>query len=183
MRRIAVLLSYLVAPALGMAAPAQFDAFDFSRCLHWSVTSDSYTDPTVDPAADKAFQAAVAALERLRAELGPKGEEWAIYAAFDNANPSATQKYGACKESEDRRTFQCLLGFDFPLSGTRFDRIRSKGQLPSFRCAAGCSRADIGMLHDMGYENMEGEQNLEREQLLARFSRACKGKPGQRPSS
>jgi hypothetical protein len=153
-----------------LASTKELEAFDFTRCAQWSISSDSYN--TIEPLETRKFELAQA---QLSAKLGEAAERdgWSVYSAYQTKGARTAGKYGACRSTANGNGFECLAGFDFPIAGQKFTLARSRGKLPTLRCIAGCGASGIAAIHDMGYENMEGETNVEQGANVKRFAREC----------
>ena len=169
MRTVATVFLWLGLGGDAVSATTEFEAFDFRHCIHWAISSDSYN--TIEPLETRRFQAADV---QMRTLLGSAAsDDWSIFSAHEVNGRSTDGKYGACRQMRNGRSFECLAGFDFPLTGNKFIRSKSKGQLPTLVCAVGCKGASVHTLHDMGYESMEGETNIEHKQIAKQFEKKC----------
>ena len=152
------------------SANSELEAFDFVRCEHWSISSDSVG--STDPVQARKRAAAQA---HLVSRLGQAAESlgWWIFVATKMDNPDGADRYGACRLTNDGKRFECIDGSAFPLAGLSFVLGRSKGKLSTYVCAATCKAGTIKAVHDMGYENMEGETNVEQIRNASTFAKKC----------
>ena len=174
-----VVLAILFCSSSAFAAVTYLEAFDFKNCLHWHAT-------TVGGGDSPAYKAAsILADSQPDSHLNRKIIEWTTYetgrtpfvyvAGTHTNNKKHVEKFGVCyyQTATKKSHFRCLPSQDFPFAGATYQAIKSKGRLPTFQCVKGC----IGVpefIHDMGYENMEGETNVEAERAQSRFRKICK---------
>jgi len=161
----------LLFPLAANAAHDELEVFDFRLCVNWSISTD-------------VSQRQGASYTRIKAlrDQRSDGADWGIYEAEASNGPSqaSTYKHGLCRwlfsnKNEHRSSaFTCLGGGDFPIAGLTFSKIKQKGALPSFKCTKGCTASSVEMLHDMGYENEEGQENVEYLQNHSRFQKLCR---------
>lgn len=177
-----VYLAFLFAvPAFGESA--NFEAFDFKNCLHWTITNEMHgNDLRNEP---KQYIAALELANRQpysrhkpmsadefdRMYRDHPGEVVVAYSAYayDKKKRMDIEKYGVCNHPD---RIACLPKQDFPLAGASFKEIRSKGALATLVCVTGCTGVPA-TLHDMGYETMDGERNIEQEAALRKFRKMC----------
>ncbi len=181
MRTIAYLALMLATPAFG--EESNYEAFDFRNCLHWNITNTMHGDDL-----SKEPERYIAALnlanrqpysrhktmsnvEFERMYRDHSDEVVVVYSAYayDKNKKKDIEKYGVCNYTAG---FTCLPNQDFPLAGASYKAIRSKGELVTSVCVAGCTGAPAA-IHDMGYETMDGERNIEREAAQKKFRKIC----------
>jgi hypothetical protein len=173
----------LSTPAFG--EPANFEAFDFKNCLHWTITNEMHGDDLRNE--PKQYIAALelanrqpysrhktmSAVEFDRMYKDHFYEVVIVYSALAHGirSKKVIEKYGVCRFTNPPG-IACLPNQDFPLAGAQYTKTRSKGDLPTLRCVAGCEGSPA-VIHDMGYENMGNEKNIEQEAALRRFTKVC----------
>ena len=187
MKAVAYLVLMLATSAFG--EPANYEAFDFKNCLHWNITNEMHGDDLKNE--PKQYIAALelanrqpysrhkimSAEELTRMYEAHPYEMVIVYSAYayEKKSKKDIEEYGVCRGNHPTG-IACLPNQHFPLAGARYKEIRSKGPLATLVCVAGCTGAPA-TIHDMGYENMEGEKNIEREAALRKFRKMCGGAP------
>jgi hypothetical protein len=174
-----VAMAILFCSSGAFAAVTYLEAFDFENCLHWHVTTDGGGD-------SPAYKAARNLADRQPdSHLNRTITEWTTYetgrtpfvyvAGARTGNNKYIEKFGVCyyQTATKKSSFRCLQIQDFPFAGATYQEIKSKGQLPTLQCIKGCIRVPA-FIHDMGYENMEGETNVEAERAQSKFRKICK---------
>ena len=183
--KTAACLVLMLAASAAFGEPSNYEAFDFKNCLHWEITNEMHGDDLSQES--KKYIAALNLANRQLYSLHKKMsaieydqiykdhlyETVAVYSAYayDKKNKKDVDKYGVCKP-QPPRGIKCLPKQDFPLSGASYQVARSKGDLPTLRCEAGCTGVPA-TIHDMGYEAMDGERNIEQEAALRKFNKMC----------
>jgi hypothetical protein len=178
-KAVASMVLVLASPAFG--APAYYEAFDFKSCLHWKINNEIHGDDLSQES--KQYIAALELEKRqpyswhkfMSAKVQTRMTEADSYKlvvvhsayAYDSKTKKYFEKYGVCNNG-----IACLPNQDFPLAGASYKKIRSKGALTTLGCVAGCTDAPA-TIHDMGYENMDGERNIEQEANLEKFRKVC----------
>jgi hypothetical protein len=181
MKTVAYLALMLSIPAFGETS--NYDAFDFKNCLHWGITNEMHGDDLSNE--PKQYIAALnlanrqpysrhknmSAVEFDRMYRDHPDEVVVVYSAYayDKKKNKNIDKYGVCNYTVG---FTCLPNQDFPLAGASYKTIRSKGELVTSVCVAGCTGAPA-TIHDMGYETMGGERNIEQEAAQRKFRKIC----------
>lgn len=173
------ILAFLFSSSNAFAAVTYLEAYDFKDCLHWHMTTDSGGDSPGYKAAS------ILADSQPDSHINRKVIEWTtyetgrtpfVYVAGTRTDAKRDiEKFGVCyyQTATKKSHFRCLSSQDFPFAGATYQQIKSKGQLPTLQCVKGC----IGVpefIHDMGYENMEGETNVEAERAQSKFDKICK---------
>jgi len=179
-------LALMLATSAVFGEPAYYEAFDYKDCLRWKITNEMHGDDlSQEP---KQYIAALdlanrqpysrhkkmSAVEFERMYKDHPGEVVVVYSAYAHDKKKNTiEKFGVCNHTIG---ITCLPDQDFPLAGASYKEIRSKGKLPTLRCVAGCTGAPA-MIHDIGYEAMDGERNIEHEAALRKFRKTCARAP------
>ena len=179
MRLLLLLRIMLSSQARG--EPSHYEAFDFKQCLHWSIDNE-IRDVSVEPAQ---YKTAVELANRqsfsrhrdlTAAELEGlyKDHFYDVAIVFGaSAHRKSKEfvlKYGVCRFVPEG--LACMPKQDFPLAGAIYKVTPSRGALRSFSCRAGCDGSPTA-IHDMGYENIEGEKNVAHEVALKKFRKMC----------
>ena len=177
---------YLLSVAsIATAEPAYYEAFDFKRCVRWTITNEVISDDS------KSYRAALTLAKKqplsFYRQLSPEEESKLIeldrtqiaiiFHAF--ADGIEDISYGVCRyivEINRPLGLFCLPGLDFSLSGAKYLSNEHKYGLSTFRCVRDCADRPE-RLYSMPYE--DGDPSSEWGAALKIFMKRCQNNQNQ----
>lgn len=150
-----------------VGATIELQAFDFNRCLHWHMTSDT------GGAESKAYRAALARLQ----------PSYSIFSAGAfTADGGYIERFGICSfQYKDRKAiFRCLPEQDYPFAGAAFEMSPSQPfrSVTVLSCVTGCGKGIPQHIHEISQDIPDNIKAFEaaEQARTSKFRRLCEKK-------